>query len=82
MQVMEGDIIRTIEQTHPLIAHYHTAGNPGRNDLDDDQELHYPAILRAIKATGYAGFIAHEFVPKGDPIAALKATIDRCAPYL
>lgn len=82
MQVMEGDIIRTIEQAHPLIAHYHTAGNPGRNDLDDDQELYYPAILRAIQATGYTGFIAHEFIPKGDPIAALQATFERCAPYL
>jgi len=82
MQVMEGDIIRTIEQAYPLIAHYHTAGNPGRNDLDDDQELHYPAILRAIQATGYTGIITHEFIPKGDPIAALQATFDRCAPYL
>lgn len=82
MQIMEGDVIRTIEQTYPLIAHYHTAGNPGRNDLDDEQELHYPAILRAIQASGYAGLIAHEFIPKGDPIAALQATFEHCLPYL
>lgn len=82
MQVMEGDIIRTIQQTHPAISHYHTAGNPGRNDLDDAQELYYPAILQAIRATGYSGLIAHEFIPKGDPVAALKTTRERCAPYL
>jgi hydroxypyruvate isomerase len=72
MQIMEGDIIRTIEAAHPWIAHYHTAGNPGRNDLDDDQELNYAAILEAIKKTGYKGYIAHEFVPKGEPVAALR----------
>lgn len=82
MQIMEGDIIRTIEQAHPWIGHYHTAGNPGRNDLDAEQELHYPAILRAIQATGYTGLIAHEFIPKGDPVTALQTTFDRCAPFL
>lgn len=82
MQVMEGDVIRTIQETHNWISHYHTAGNPGRNDLDDEQELYYPAILRAVQATGYTGFIAHEFIPKGDPVAALQATFKRCAPYL
>jgi hydroxypyruvate isomerase len=79
MQIMEGDVIRTIETSHPWIAHYHTAGNPGRNDLDDEQEINYPAILRAIKETGYDGYIAHEFIPKGDAIAALKNTFRRCA---
>lgn len=82
MQIMEGDIIRTIEQAHPAFNHYHTAGNPGRNDLDDAQELYYPAILQAIRATGYSGLIAHEFIPKGDPVAALNITIEQCAPYL
>jgi hydroxypyruvate isomerase len=82
MQIMEGDIIRTIESSHPWIAHYHTAGNPGRNELDDEQELNYSAILRAIKATGYAGYIAHEFVPKMDATAALQRTLKQCAAIL
>jgi hydroxypyruvate isomerase len=79
MQIMEGDIVRTIESSHPWIAHYHTAGNPGRNDLDDEQELNYSSILRAIKRTGYAGYIAHEFIPKRDATAALKDTFQQCA---
>jgi hydroxypyruvate isomerase len=79
MQIMEGDIIRTIQTAHPWIAHYHTAGNPGRNDLDDAQELNYSAILRAIKATGYEGYVAHEFLPKADPAVALERTFSRCA---
>jgi hydroxypyruvate isomerase len=79
MQIMEGDIIRTIQSAHPWIRHYHTAGNPGRNDLDDTQELNYPAILRAIKATGFEGYIAHEFLPKRDPVAAMETTFAQCA---
>jgi len=79
MQIMEGDIIRTIESSHPWIAHYHTAGNPGRNNLDDQQELNYSSILRAIKGTGYEGYVAHEFIPKGDATAALKHTFQQCA---
>lgn len=82
MQIMEGDIIRTIQAAHPLIGHYHTAGNPGRNDLDDAQELQYPAILSAIRATGYSGYVAHEFVPKGDPVQALHTVFQQCAPWL
>lgn len=82
MQIMEGDIIRTIQAAHPYIGLYHTAGNPGRNDLDDAQELHYPPILRAIRDTGYTGFIAHEFLPKGDPVAALQTVFKQCEPYL
>jgi hydroxypyruvate isomerase len=79
MQIMEGDIIATIRQQHGWFGHYHTAGVPGRHDLDDAQELNYPAILRAILETGYEGWIAHEFFPRGDPIAALKAAYDVCA---
>jgi hydroxypyruvate isomerase len=79
MQIMEGDIVRTIESSHPWIAHYHTAGNPGRNDLDDEQELNYSSILRAIKGIGFAGYIAHEFIPKRDATAALKDTFQQCA---
>jgi hydroxypyruvate isomerase len=71
MQIMEGDVIRTIRTHGKWFAHYHTAGNPGRNDLDATQELQYGAIAAAIAATGYAGWLAHEFMPKGDAAAAL-----------
>ncbi len=73
MQIMEGDVIRTIQANSGHILHYHTAGNPGRNDLDETQELNYPAIFRAIRNTGYAGMVGHEFIPKGDPCAALES---------
>jgi hydroxypyruvate isomerase len=82
MQIMEGDIIRTIRANHEMIGEYHTAGNPGRNDLDETQELYYPPILRAIKETGYSGYIAHEFVPKGEPIASLRKVFQQCEPLL
>ncbi|UCH26426.1 MAG: TIM barrel protein, partial [Trueperaceae bacterium] len=73
MQVMEGDLIRTIGNNHQCIAHYHTAGNPGRRDLDEAQEIYYPAVFRAIRDTGFDGTIGHEFIPKGDPLEALAA---------
>jgi len=77
--VMEGDVIRTIQANHTYIAHYHTAGNPGRNEIDDTQELNYPVIMREIAATGYRGFIGQEFVPKReDPIASLKQAVALC----
>ena len=63
MQVQEGNIIQTIRDYHDYFGHYHTAGVPGRHELTDDQELNYPAVMRAIAETGYAGFVAHEFVP-------------------
>ncbi len=75
MQIMEGDIIRTIGAEHPWIGHYHTAGNPGRHELDAEQELNYPAIFRAIAATGYRGYVGHEFIPTGDPVAGLRAAV-------
>jgi len=78
MQIMEGDIIRTIQQHHAWFGHYHTAGNPGRHDLDDAQELQYPAIMRAVAATGYTGFIGQEFLPKGEPVAALRHAFALC----
>jgi len=71
MQVMEGNVSRTIRENAPFFGHYHTAGNPGRGQPDASQELYYPAIYRAIAATGYAGFISHEFLPSGSPVAAL-----------
>ena len=72
MQIMEGDLIRTIQQNIAYIGHFHTAGNPGRADLDNTQEINYDGIARAIAATGYAGFIGHEFTPKGSPVPALR----------
>jgi hydroxypyruvate isomerase len=70
-QIMEGDIIRTIRTCKDYIGHYHTGGNPGRNEIDDTQELYYPAIMQAIAETGFEGYVAHEFVPKHDPLAGL-----------
>jgi hydroxypyruvate isomerase len=64
MQRMEGDVIQMIRDYKDVIGHYHTGGNPGRQDIDDSQELYYPAIVKAIKETGFKGFIAHEFIPK------------------
>jgi hydroxypyruvate isomerase len=78
MQVMEGDIIRTIRDNHSYFAHYHTAGNPGRHELDETQELYYPPIIRAILETGYEGYLGQEFIPRGDPIAGLKQAFDLC----
>jgi hydroxypyruvate isomerase len=63
MQIMEGDVIRTIKENQQYIAHYHTGGVPGRHEIDDSQELYYPAIMKAIAETGYKGFVAQEFIP-------------------
>ncbi|MBV8812994.1 MAG: TIM barrel protein [Verrucomicrobia bacterium] len=82
MQIMEGDIIRTIRSFHDRIGLFHTAGNPGRNDLDSAQELNYSAILNAIKETGYSGYVAHEFIPKGDPAVALRTVYRESAQAL
>lgn len=78
MQIMEGDVISCIHQNHQHFGHYHTAGVPGRHDLDDTQELNYPPIMRAILETGYSGYVGHEFVPKGDPIRALETAYCLC----
>lgn len=78
MQIMEGDLIGTIRDNYPVIAHYHTAGNPGRGPLDESQEIYYPAVIRAIAETGFTGYVAHELVPKGDPIQALEAAYRVC----
>ena len=78
-QIMEGDIIRTIRDNKDYIGHYHTGGNPGRNEIDETQELYYPAIMRAIVETGYKGYVAHEFVPKNkDQIASLAYAVRIC----
>lgn len=78
MQVMEGDIIHTIRQNHDYIGHYHTAGVPGRADIDETQELNYPAIMRAIAQTGFTGYVGQEFLPKGEAIAALTRAYQLC----
>jgi len=78
MQIMEGDIIRTIQDHHAHFAHYHTAGNPGRHEIDDSQELNYAPIMRAILDTSYDGYVAQEFIPAGDPTVALKAAFELC----
>jgi len=80
MQIMEGDVIDTIRENHAYISHYHTGGVPGRNEIDDTQELHYPAIMRAIADTGYQGFVGQEFCPKRpDKLASLKQAIGICS---
>jgi hydroxypyruvate isomerase len=79
MQIMEGDVIRTIRDNIAHIAHFHTGGVPGRNDIDATQELNYSAIAGAIADTGFTGFFAHEFVPKRDPLASLKVAYDICS---
>jgi len=78
MQIMEGDVIRTIRSTIKWIGHFHTAGNPGRNDMDDTQELNYAGICAAVAATGYELHVGHEFAPKGDPVEALRQAFALC----
>lgn len=79
MQISEGDIIRTITDDHQYFGHYHTAGVPGRNEIDETQELFYPAIMKAIVDTGYKGVVAQEFIPKNDkPLESLKKSILIC----
>jgi hydroxypyruvate isomerase len=79
MQIMEGDLIRTIKDNYQYIGHYHTGGNPGRNEIDDTQETNYKAVMKAIVSTGYKGFVGQEFVPKQpDALASLKHAIEIC----
>ena len=79
MQIMEGDVIATIRKNHSYISHYHTGGVPGRNEIDETQELYYPAIMEAVIATGFKGFVAQEFIPKReDKMASLKQGVEIC----
>jgi hydroxypyruvate isomerase len=71
MQIMEGDVIATIQKHKDHIAHYHTGGVPGRHEIDETQELHYPAIVKAILNTGFTGYLAQEFIPQREPMASL-----------
>ena len=79
MQIMEGDIVATIQKHHQFFAHYHTGGVPGRHEIDETQELNYPAIMRAIVATGFTGHVAQEFIPaRPDKLASLKQAVGIC----
>ena len=79
MQIDEGDVIRTIKDNYQYIAHYHTAGVPGRHEIDDSQELNYPAIMRAILDTGFNGYVAQEFIPLNpDKVGSLKDAVRIC----
>lgn len=79
MQIEEGDIIRTIKENHQYFGHYHTAGVPGRHEIEENQELFYPAIMKAIVATGYKGYVAQEFIPtRKDPTLSLRKAVALC----
>ena len=78
VQIMHGDVIARIRKHHPYIAHYHTAGVPGRAEIDNSQELNYPAIMKAIVETGYKGHVGQEFIPTRDKVAALSEAVKIC----
>lgn len=78
MQIMEGDIIRTIKDNIQYIGHFHTAGNPGRHEFDETQELYYPAICRAIADLGFQGYLAHEYTPTKQPLETLDRMMKLC----
>jgi len=82
MQIDEGDVMRTIQDNHQYLGHYHTGGVPGRHEIDETQELFYPAIINGIKNTGFKGYLAQEFIPTGKTVeaklAALKDAVRRC----
>jgi hydroxypyruvate isomerase len=79
MQIMEGDVIRNIRDNHAYIAHYHTGGVPGRHEIDETQELYYPAIMKAIHETGFKGYVAQEFIPsRPDKLASLNNAVHIC----
>jgi hydroxypyruvate isomerase len=78
MQIMEGDICATIRENIQYIGHFHTGGNPGRNEIDDTQEIYYPRVMREIANSGYDGFVAHEFIPRRDPLTSLREAYRIC----
>jgi hydroxypyruvate isomerase len=79
VQIMNGDLIRNIRRYHDIVGHYHTAGNPGRGELDDSQEINYSAVVRAIMETGFQGYIAQEFIPTAkDPVTSLQQAFQVC----
>jgi hydroxypyruvate isomerase len=78
MQIMEGDLIATIQANKKWMGHFHTGGVPGRHELNDQQEVQWDGVMRGILASGYAGYVAHEFVPSGDPLTSLRQAVDLC----
>jgi hydroxypyruvate isomerase len=79
MQIMEGDVCATIKANHQYFGHYHTGGVPGRNEIDETQELNYPRIMQEIVDSGFKGFVAQEFIPKrSDKLASLKQGVQIC----
>ena len=78
MQIMEGDVIRTIRDNIRHIGHFHTAGNPGRHEFDETQELNYPAICRALAELGFQGYFSHEYTPTRDPLGTLEKMMKMC----
>jgi hydroxypyruvate isomerase len=78
MQIMEGDLIATIKKNIQFIGHFHTAGVPGRHELDENQEIYYPAVMRAIAESGYKGYVAHEYTPTRDPLKSLVQAVQAC----
>ena len=79
MQIDEGDLVRSIRDNHQYFGHYHTAGNPGRNELDDTQEIYYPAVMKAIAESGFKGYVSHEFIPRSaDKMASLRQAVEIC----
>jgi hydroxypyruvate isomerase len=78
MQIMEGDLIHTITDNAKWLGHFHTGGVPGRHELNDHQEVQWDGVMRGILATGYKGYVAHEFVPTGDPLTSLRQAVDLC----
>jgi hydroxypyruvate isomerase len=78
MQIMEGDIIRSIQSNHKYFGHYHTGGNPGRHEIDHTQEIYYPPIAKAIAESGFDGYLAHEFLPTGDTLESLSQAVKIC----
>jgi hydroxypyruvate isomerase len=78
MQIMEGDLIATIRNNRRWLGHFHTGGVPGRHELDGTQEVQWDGVMRAIAATGFTGYVAHEFVPTADPLTSLRQAVDLC----
>jgi hydroxypyruvate isomerase len=78
MQIMEGDIMRSIKDNGQYFGHYHTGGNPGRNEIDDTQEINYAPIMKAIVETGYRGFVGQEFIPLRDKVTSLAEAVRIC----
>lgn len=79
MQIMEGNLIDTIRANIGVLGHFHTGGVPGRHEINDSQEIQYRAVMQAIAATGFSGYVAHEFEPTGDPVASLRQAVEICA---